>query len=416
MGRMGTLVLLEMRRRWRDPLSLITWMAIPFFMVMLMVLVFGPGGGGLPRITVLLVDQDGEILSDFLGSALDSPRMAEFFEVRPVEMDEARRLMDLGRASALVVIPEGFSRDYLGNRPVTLKVWANPQETLLPKIAVEAVTFLADAGELLRAVLEPVASGLFDLDPATRPSLVEVLAVTRASYELLDRPETQRVLDFESTPVMLHHPGEDSPQTRAEVVGWFAPGMVALALLFLCNGQSQELQEDLIQGRLMRAWSFPSHPWVALGAKAGALVLSAGLSGLFLVTALSLALGWQPGRPWLVALHTLATAAAFTGLALALRSLTRSAEVGGAAASGVMVGLGFLGGCFVPTVFLPSFLQHLADFIPTGWAVQGYLVLQGTTWAGSLDSLWSRILLLLATAVLSFALAAWNMGRKEVSP
>ncbi len=416
MGRLGTLTLLELRRRVRDPLAFLTWMAVPFFLVLLLVVVFGPRSAGLPRITVLVVNEDGGALSGFLGSALDSPQLAEFFDARVVEMEEARRLMERGKASALIVIPEGFAKAYLHNEPVTLRVWTNPQETLLPKIAVEAVTFLAESGGLLRAVLHPVAGDLFDGDLETRPSLETVLEATRRIYGILDRPETRKILDLEAIPVVDHHPEGDTAPTRSEVVGWFAPGMVALALLFLCNGQSQDLQEDLLQGRLARAWSFASHPWVSLGAKAAALVLSATGSGLVLVAALALTLGWEPGRPVLVVVQTAATAAAFTGLALMLRSLTRSAEVGGAAASGVMVGLGFLGGCFMPTVFLPPFLQRVADLIPTGWAVQGYLILQGSTWAGPMGSLPLRILLLAVTAAITFAVASWNMGRKAVTP
>ena len=416
MRRLASLTVLELRRRLRDPLAFATWMAIPFLLVAILVAVFGSTGTGLPRITMLVVNQDGEALSGFLESALDSPRMAEFFDVRVVEMEKARRLMDRGEATLTVVIPEGFSRAYLDDEPVTLRVWTNPQENLLPKIAVEAVTMLADAGALLRAVLHPLTEGVLDGDPATRPSLPQVLELTRRAYVLMDDPTAARLLDLDTVTVEARHPEDDTAPTRADVVGWFAPGMVALALLFLCNGQTQELQEDLIRGRLARAWSFATRPWVSLGAKAGALLLSATASGLLLVAALALVMGWRPGRPVLVVLHTLATAAAFTGLAMLLRSLTRSAEAGGAAASGIMVGLAFLGGCFMPTVFLPSFLRGVADVIPTGWAVQGYLILQGTTWAGPLPDLLSRMLLLGATAVVTFALAAWNMRRKVAVP
>ncbi len=415
MGRLGMLLLLELRRRLRDPLSLVTWMAIPFLMVALMVVVFGPGDTGLPRITVLVVDEDGGIVSRLLVSALDSPQAADLFDVRLVEMAEARRIMDRGGASALVVVPEGFGRSFLDGEPVVLQVWKNPQESLLPGIAVEALTFLARTAALARRVLQPVAGNLFRGGGEGPPTLDEVLHVARRTYGLLQRPGVRRVLDPRTLAVVEHHPGDGGAPTRSEVVGWFAPGMVALALLFLCNGQTQDLQEDLLKGHLARAWTFASPRRTALGAKAAALVLSASTSGLLLAAALSLVLGWRPGPPGLLVLHTVATAAAFTGLALWLRSFTTSTEGGGAASSGVMVGLAFLGGCFVPTVFLPPFLQGVARLIPTGWAVQGYLILQGGTWAEAPGSLSARILALLATAGVTFALASRNMGGKAVA-
>ncbi len=415
MARFGTLLGLELRRRLRDPVSLIAWLAIPFLMVTLLVVVFGGSGkSSLPRIRLLAVNHDTGILSKALLSALDSPKMAEYLDVTVLDQEEASHRMDRGDASLMVVIPEGFTKGFLDNRPLTIRVYRNPEQTILPGIGEEILSFLADAGGLLRAALLPLTRGIIDLDPETRPSLAQITGLSTRIYQVLDDPVARKLLRVDSLSITAHHP-EKKKVSRSEIVGWFAPGFVALALLFICNGQSQEIQEDLISGRLARAWTFPSRPMVPLGAKAAALIVSATISAGLLVLALAGVLGWRPGNAAILVVHTLAVAASFSGLSLLLRSLTRNPEAGGAAASGVMVGLGFLGGCFIPVIFLPPFLRGVAQYIPTGWAVQGFLILQGGTWAGPLGSIGWRIAALAATGALSFVLAARLMERKAVA-
>lgn len=415
MRRFLDLLSLELRRRLRDPVSLITWLAIPFFMVALMVAVFGPRGGtGLPRMKVLLVDHDQGLLARALASGLDSPQLAEYFDLQVVEEDEAKRLMDRGKASLLVIIPEGFTDGFMDNQPLEIQVFRNPQEAILPDIGEKVVTFLADAGGLLRAVLQPLVQDLTDVAADTKPSLAQVLSVSTKIYNVLDTPAAEKLTAFKNLKVVKRHPGEKK-LTRSQIVGWFAPGMVILSLLFLCNGQSQEIQEDVASGRMARAWTRPTPPSIPLAAKATALIVAAVIEALLLTAGLAGVLGWHPGSILLVTAHIAATAVAFTGLALLLRLLTTNPEAGGAAASGVMVGLGFLGGCFVPAAFLPSFLQGIANLIPTGWAVQGLLIQEGATWAGDLGTLGWRIAALAATGALTFVVAARLMRRRVVA-
>jgi ABC-2 type transport system permease protein len=414
MRRVAVLLRLELRRKLRDPVSMVVWMVIPFFMVGLMAAVFGPRGqGSLPKVTMLVVDHDQGLISRLLESALTSQELAASLDVKIVGEPEARRIMDRGKASLMVVIPEGFSEGFFKKRPLEIRVFRNPQESILPKIGTDVIGFLADAGGALRSALLPLTRGVIDLDGDTKPTLARVKALSARIYTILNNPAAGRLLHGDALKVVDRH-AERNTVSHSQVIGWFAPGIVAMALLFLSTGQSQEIQEDLISGRLARAWTFPSRPWIALGAKTAALVVTASASAALLVLALSGVLGWRVGHVLLLIVHIGAVAAAFSGLALLLRSLTKNPEAGGAAASGVMVGLGFLGGCFVPVIFLPPFLRSVANVIPTGWAVQGFLILEGATWAGDLGSIWPRIVALLLTAIVSLAAAGWLIRRKAM--
>ncbi len=412
MGRFPALVGLELRRRLRDPVSMIVWLAIPFLMVALMAAVFGrKGDHTMPRVTMVVVDHDQGIVAKLLSSAFESGKLATLLDVKSTNEPEAQRIMDQGKASVMVVIPKGFSRGFLDNQPVTIRVYRNPQESILPVIGEDVIRFLATAGAEFRAAFVPLTEGLIDLRGQEKPTLDQVTAFSTRIYRVFHDPRASNVLDMDRMQVTDRHPGTKKA-SHSEVIGWFAPGIVAMALLFLCTGQSQEIQEDLTSGRLARAWTFASHPGLALAAKGTALFLTASATGALLVLALDGALGWHAGPAALLLLHLVAVAAAFSGLALLLRSLTKNPEAGGAAATGVMVGLGFLGGCFMPAIFLPPALRSVANVIPTGWAVQGFLILERASWAGKLGSIWPRIGGLLVTAVVCFSLAGWRMRRK----
>lgn len=404
----GAVFRAEILRRRRDPLSTLIWLFVPLVLVALMVAVFSPRGGGLPAVKMLLVDHDESAVSRFLTGALGGGQLAELIEPRVLPQAEAEQVMDRGEASLMVVIPAGFGEAVLGNEPASLEVFRNPQQTILPGIGESVVEFLTDAGTMLRGTLQPLfeESGL---DLRQQPSEAAVTAFSATVYRLLRDPAASSLLDPQRVKVSIAHPPEEKRLTRSEVVGWFAPGFLILSLVFLAGGQTQEIQEDLASGRMARLISFPVRPGVVLLAKAAALLVSLLLTSGLLLAGYIVILGWWPGPPLAVALHLVAAAAALEGLALFLRSLTRRPEAGNAASSGILVGLGFLGGCFIPVVFLPQAVRPIADWIPTGWAVQGLNVLQGASWAGASGGVAWRTAALSACAVTTFLLAAYRM-------
>jgi len=129
MRTLARLVRMEVRRRTRDPLSFFTWIAIPLLMVFLLVAVFGPGGKAIPRARLLVVDHDQAFLSGLLTGALSNERLREFLQVEVMEQEEAEKVMDKGRATALLIIPAGFTEDFLDNRPIELQLHRNPAHT-----------------------------------------------------------------------------------------------------------------------------------------------------------------------------------------------------------------------------------------------------------------------------------------------
>ena len=97
----------DLRRRLTDPASLVIWLGIPLLLGGLISLLTGGGGGPVPKAHVLLVDQDDSLLSRLLANAGGGDQA--FLDIETVTEAEGRARMDAGEASAMLVLPKGFT-------------------------------------------------------------------------------------------------------------------------------------------------------------------------------------------------------------------------------------------------------------------------------------------------------------------
>ena len=111
-------------------------------------------------------------------------------------------------------------------------------------------------------------------------------------------------------------------------------------------------------------------------------------------------------KTWTTALALLA---ATTGLMIA--SLGRSVgATRGVAMFSVLI-LVMLGGAWVPSFLFPEWLQHLTEFVPTRWAVDG---LDATTWRGlPLQAAFAPTAILVGWSALFAAIAVWRFNWED---
>jgi ABC-2 type transport system permease protein len=137
MKTLGVLLLKDLRRAWRNPVSWLVFLAIPLVITALIGLVFGPKSNdtSLGRIKFALVDEDNSALTRFLRGAINQGKGGEHLD--PVFLGRAEALQQIqdDKLSAMVVIPAGFTRDYLRTtNVVSLELVKNPAQSIYPAV------------------------------------------------------------------------------------------------------------------------------------------------------------------------------------------------------------------------------------------------------------------------------------------
>src|SRR5688572_28786435 len=118
----------DLRRRLADPAALAVWIGIPLLLSGLMNLVAGDGNV-TPRARVLVADQDNTLVSGLLTTAIGR---ADIMDLQSVALEEGRRRIDDGEATALVIVPKGFQDTVLDRASSEIVLVTNPAERILP--------------------------------------------------------------------------------------------------------------------------------------------------------------------------------------------------------------------------------------------------------------------------------------------
>jgi len=399
----------DVRRHLRAPLTIVIFMVIPLAMTGLIGVVFGPkpGANALPRIPVLLVDHDKGLASRLLVGAFDSDQMKEMFQVTVTAEADGRERMRAGKASAMIVVPEGFTLDLLDAKPVTLTVVKNPAEQFLPDVAEEAVNTMAvmlsgavqafaDEVKGIRALADrPIEAVPWDsLAPEFGKAQKKVVAAAKYLDPLFIRLQTEDVKGAGARPGV----------TRADVFSAVLPGMAIMFLLFIVQTVMRDIITDREDGTLRRMMTTPLRPLELVGAR----VLSGwvlGVAVLLVMTAAgSLLFGatWGPIGYYLL----LGAAAAFwTAAFFALfHGLVRNRNQAGALGAPIILVFSLFGGSMMSPNVMPKAFSAVGRFTPNRWFIDGAaLARDGQFPAAAVAVLAASGLVLLALAVPALA-------------
>ncbi|OWK45696.1 ABC transporter permease [Fimbriiglobus ruber] len=386
-----SLILALAAKDWRlflaDRRAAVLCFAVPIVLASAFGLVFhrAPGKSGAPRLSLLVVDEDGgpftrRVVDDLLASA-----RVEAEVVTAAVADE--RVADR-RPGVAVVFPKGFDAltgwtpGAAGERP-SVRILHDPLSESESQWA-EGVVSEVVMRRLARDRLAPVARALGGTadDAAAVPFAVETVAVTGS-----------RVDGFNS------YTHSFSGMTLQYLLFW---GMESGLLLL------RERQRSLWH-RLRAA---PVPLWAILLGKATSTASIA-----FLQVVVTFAFGYAVfgvtiGGSWigfiLLAVGVSLLSAA-TGLLVA--------AVGGTEARArsvsilVILGVSMLGGLWLPSFVLPGWARDLALSLPTTWAMRG---LDGVTWQGrDLLSALPSVAVVLAFAAVFLAVAVARLVTSE---
>jgi ABC-2 type transport system permease protein len=372
----------DLRRKVRAPLGLLVLLLFPLAFAGILALTFG--GGQVPRVHLLVENRDEGLLGNALLSALDSNRVAEYFDVEIVDAG-GLALIERGKGSALLRIPESFTIDVLEGKPTALELVRNPAQGIMPEVAEQVAGVLAEilsaGSRVLREPLDTIAA-LADEDAADMSDEVvaAVSVAIKGSVEGAEKFLFPVVIDLET--VSLGAPPPEAAENGDEEDGapaaaffsiflFVLPGISVWSLFMIGDIAMRDVITENVAGTLRRQLQGPITTAALIVAKAGftavvslACLVILAVTGLFALD--------RPVSPVGFVLLSLALILAVTGAGATVYGAAGRAGRGATIASVVYLVLGFSGGSFIQVEALPGPVRAIAPISPFYWGTKGY--------------------------------------------
>jgi len=351
----------DLRRLRRDPVTLLTWLGIPTFIAIILVVIFGRGDAR-PNGKLLIVDEDQGIGATLLAGAFSQGPLGNMISIEKVQREEGRRRINKGDASALLAIPKNFTAALLDGKGAKLQLVRNPAQRILPNIIEEMLSMLTDAAFYLQIVAGPqlreAAQGP-PSDTGIAQISVQFNHVIENSRKYLAPP----LIQLETKVI----------QEKTDKPGGFAalmlPGMLYMAVFFIAGGLATDVWRERTSGALRRVVTTPASFRAFLAGKMLAVLIVLALVGAF---GLAVAHFLADLRISNFPLAVLWIAVSGTGLYLfmmLLQSLASTERVANMLGNFVLLPLTMLGGSFFPFDMMPKGFAQIGRLTPNGWSV-----------------------------------------------
>src|SRR5439155_26527683 len=183
-----------------------------------------------------VVDDDDSVLSSLLRGAMNQGEFKKHLEARFLERESALKQINDNKISALLIIPKGFTRDYLaGDQSVAVELIKNPAQSVYPAI-LEELLQVAVAG--LNAVARNLHADLPEwkelVEKEGRPDMklmADLLTRVGNRFEQAEHYLFPPLLGYETT--TQKKAKEEGPALN--IFAFLLPGMAAMFLLFLAD-------------------------------------------------------------------------------------------------------------------------------------------------------------------------------------
>ncbi len=372
-----TLLAKDLRRARRNPLPWVIQLAVPLVITGIIGLIFSPKSnpGGLGQIDIAFVDQDNTWLTHALQQSMGPEKRGGGLNLKVEALDRGAALARIGanKLAAVVIVPKGFTDDFIALRPTSIELVKNPAEVVHPTIVEE---YLATLGTGLNALARTVGpefatwrqeiEGDDDFDLMTG-----LLLASDSARRLLP------VREFVRPPlVWLRTEEPPAPATGSEskakpgagmVFRYVLVGMVAMFLLFTADLAMRDLYRENTARTLAR-YRTVHHGLIGfVAAKVVFATVMVLVAAVILLGggALAFQFRWEH-LPSLVAL-TIAYAVFATGFMALFASVAGNERRAGMFNNVVAMFLVIVGGCMFPLEDNAFWRDHIGPWVPTNW-------------------------------------------------
>jgi ABC-2 type transport system permease protein len=363
----------DFKRKWKNPVVILGFMLIPVIFTFIFGLVFGSSEEEmLPKVKVLVVDKDKSFISQFLLTAFNQGELKKFIQAEVVEEEQGLELLDDGKASALLTIPENFGDDVWERRGAELTLLKNPSEQFLPQIAEEII----DTTSLLLSALFSVFSDELDaIQNAVDKGEFSDLDISSISVQVKNRMEG--IAKFVLPPVITVKEKTISEEVEKETVSlsvqsYILPAIAIMFLLFICNIVFEDVLREKETGTLLRMTVSPLKISEFIWSKTITAALIGMCCTLVLVAVGRILFAIHWGNIYIVGLIVFCLNILLAGIISLVYSFIRTEQQSGAVLSSVIITMSMLGGSMMPVENFPPFIQQISKFTPNYWGLKAF--------------------------------------------
>ena len=365
------------KKLFAEKWKLSMFLLIPLMMGGLFSLISGSDGQPKPSGILIVTDNDKSTLSKLIVMGFSQGPMAEMFKINFLDSNDAKVLMEAGDASVWLEIEKNFSRNFLDNKPTTLKLVKNPSLNILPEIAEKSVNLLADTGHYVHAVFSKELKGFSELLSGKNLSDAQMASMSIQIKHTIDSIEKQ-LFPPQINPVQQLK--EKQEQASASFLMLMFPGILFMSLLFASQSMALEFWHDKTQGVSRRLLSSPSGLTQYFNGKLIASIFVYALIAL-VIGVLGVFLFEIPYHKLIVIIGWLMLSGLVLGLMMLFVSFIMPTEKSANVVTSAMVfPLMMLGGSFFPFDAMPKIMATVGQFLPNGyllhhfsnWLLKGY--------------------------------------------
>ena len=359
----------------RDRRALVISVLTPILVAAFFGSLFAPvsGGNSIARMKVGVADLDQSALTK---AVLESLTQDASLDVQVLPEDQAKELVRSGKLRAAIVFPNGFEPAATG---ALLGIGEMPDVKLLYDPSQSMIRPMV-AGLLSQHVMQRLSRPNFIGNSKPIPFNVDSIAVTAG------------------------------PRYNSYSHSFAGMSIQFILLMGIDAGIALLLMRQ--EGMWRRLRAAPLSRAVLLGSRVtGTTLIAMGiLTVVYLVARLIFNVRVEGSvLGFALVAAAFALLAATTGLMIA--SIGGSVGATRAVATLLVLILVMLGGAWVPSFLFPEWLQHLTEFVPTRWAVDG---LDNTTWRGlPLEYGLKPAAILVGWSALFAAIAVWRFNWED---
>lgn len=406
------LVRKDFKRKWKNPTIILGFLLIPFVFTLIFGMVFGSGGEDtLPQVKILAADNDQSLISSFLLGALTQGELAELIDLEDVEEEQGRKLLNRGKASALLIIPKSFGDNIWEGQPAEIVLIKNPAEQFLPQIAEEILDTMTLGLSALRQVFANELDTIRDmteLDKFSDETLKALALQFRDRIEGMSKYLIPPVISLRQ--ITLSE--EKEKVSELSIQAYILPAIAVMFLLFICNAVFEDVLTENESGTLMRLRVSPIHLREYIWSK----IITSTLIGILCTSVLILlgrfifSISW--GNPAAVALLVLCLNILIAGFISFLFSFVRTERQAGALLTTVILLMSMLGGSMVPVENYPPVILKFSKLTLNYWGITAFKnIMRGEPFATIVPILVTMVVVGLVLSIMGAHLLNRNLQK-----